>query len=69
MVGLHHRLNVLEFGQAPGVGDGQGGLVCYNSWDRKQSDTTEKLNRAQGSQHAHTMVILSIKQKTGEDVP
>ena len=24
--------------------DGQGGLVCYNSWGRKESDTTEPLN-------------------------
>ena len=28
-----------------GVGDGQGGLVCCNSWGRKESDTTERLNR------------------------
>ena len=28
----------------PGVGDGQGGLVCCNSWGRKESDTTERLN-------------------------
>ena len=28
----------------PGVGDGQGGLVCCNSWGRKESDTTEQLN-------------------------
>jgi len=27
----------------PGVGDGQGGLECYNSWGRKESDTTETL--------------------------
>ena len=26
MVGWHHRLNGHEFEQAPGVGDGQGGL-------------------------------------------
>ena len=26
------------------VGDGQGGLVCYDSWGRKESDTTERLN-------------------------
>ena len=24
--------------------DGQGGLACCNSWDRKESDTTERLN-------------------------
>ena len=28
----------------PGVGDGQGGLACCNSWGRKESDTTERLN-------------------------
>ena len=26
------------------VGDGQGGLACFDSWGRKQSDTTERLN-------------------------
>ena len=25
------------------VGDGQGGLVCCDSWGRKESDTTEQL--------------------------
>ena len=28
----------------PGVGDGQGGLACCNSWGLKESDTTERLN-------------------------
>ena len=28
MVGWHHQLNGSEFEQAPGVGDGQGGLAC-----------------------------------------
>ena len=28
----------------PGVGDGQGGLVCCNSWSHKESDMTERLN-------------------------
>ena len=28
MVGRHHRLNGREFERAPGVGDGQGGLLC-----------------------------------------
>ena len=23
------------------IGDGQGGLVCYDSWGRKDSDTIE----------------------------
>ena len=32
------------FGWTPGVRDGQGGLVCCGSWDRKESDMTERLN-------------------------
>ena len=32
------------FGWTPGVGDGQGGLVCCNSWGHKELDTTEWLN-------------------------
>ena len=40
MAGWHHRLDGHEFGWTPGVGDGQGGLACCNSWSRKESDTT-----------------------------
>ena len=44
MVGWHHRLNGHGFGWTPGVGDGQGGVVCSGSWGHKESDTTEQLN-------------------------
>ena len=44
MAGWHHQLDGHEFEQAPGVGDGQGSLACCNSWGRKESDTTERLN-------------------------
>ena len=44
MVGWHHWLDGHEFEQAPGVGDGQGSLVCCSPWDHKVSDTTEWLN-------------------------
>ena len=44
MVGWHHRLNGHEFKQAPGVGNGQGSLVCCSPWGCKESDTTEQLN-------------------------
>ena len=27
-----------------GVGDGEGGLACCDSWGRKELDTTERLN-------------------------
>ena len=39
--GWHHRLHGHEFRQTLGVGDGQGGLTCCNSWGSKESDTTE----------------------------
>ena len=44
MAGWHHWLDGREFEWTPGVGDGQGGLACCNSWGRKESDTTERLN-------------------------
>ena len=44
MAGWHHQLDGHEFEWTPGVGDGQGGLVCCYSWGRKESDTTEQLN-------------------------
>ena len=44
MAGWHHQLVGGEFEWTPGVGDGQGGLECCDSWGRKESDTTEWLN-------------------------
>ena len=44
MTGWHHRLDVHEFEWTPGAGDRQGGLVCCDSWGRKELDTTEQLN-------------------------
>ena len=44
MAGWHCQLDGHEFGQTPGVCDGQGGLACCDSWGRKESDTTERLN-------------------------
>ena len=44
MVGWHHQLDGPEFEQAPGVGDGQGRLVCCSPWDREESDTTDWLD-------------------------
>jgi len=41
MVGWHQRLSGHGFGWTPGIGDGQGGLVCCGSWGRKEWDTTE----------------------------
>ena len=45
MTGWHHRLDGRESELTQGVGDGQGGLACRNSWGRKSqtrlSDWTE----------------------------
>ena len=57
MVGWHHGLNGHEFGLTPGVGDGQGGLVCCSPWGHKESDTTERLNRTESLRS--TLVLLT----------
>ena len=44
MVGWYHPFDGHESEWTPGVGDGQGGLACCDSWGRKESDTTERLN-------------------------
>ena len=44
MARWHHWLDERESQWTPGVGDGQGGLACCDSWGRKESDTTEWLN-------------------------
>ena len=44
MVWWYHWVDGHEFEQAPGVGDGQGSLVCCSPWGYQQSDMTEWLN-------------------------
>ena len=44
MAGWHHPLDGHESEWTAGVGDGQGGLACCDSWGCKESDTTEWLN-------------------------
>ena len=44
MAGWHHWLDGRESGWTLAVGDGQEGLVCCDSWGRKESDTPERLN-------------------------
>ena len=43
MAGCHHQVDGRESEWTLGVGDGQGGLACCDSWGRKESDTTERL--------------------------
>ena len=59
MVGWHHQLNGYEFGWTPGVGDGQGDLVCCGSWGHKESDVTEWLNWTEQS----SMILNGQREK------
>ena len=56
MAWWHHWLNGRESKWTPGVGDGQGGLACCNSWGHKESDTTEWLNWTED--HMKQMYLL-----------
>ena len=42
--GITNLMDMNEFEQAPGVGDGQGSLACSSPWGCNESDTTEWLN-------------------------
>ena len=44
MAGWHHWLDGRESEWTLEVGDGQGGLVCFDSWGCKESDTIEQLS-------------------------
>ena len=55
MTGWHHWFDAHEFEWTPGVGDGQGGLACCDSWGRKASDMTEQMNWAEPiTQQSHS---------------
>ena len=58
MSGWHHQLDGRGFGWTLGVGDGQGGLACCNSWGRKESDTTERLNWTELKSHLSERLLL-----------
>ena len=62
MVGWYHQLNGHELEQAPGVGDGQGSLVCCSPWGRKESDTNEQLNWLAESNGNWLLKLESIPQ-------
>ena len=60
MAGWHHWLDGRESEWTPGVGDGQGGLVCCYSWDRRESDTTERLNWTEDATRFPTVTSVFI---------
>ena len=47
-VGWHHPLYGHESEEAPGVGDGQGCLVCCSLWYCKELNMAERLNWTEG---------------------
>ena len=61
MAGWHHRLDGHESEWTLGVGDGQGGLVCCDSWGRRvRHDWATELNwTEQGTKILHTVGQLS----------
>ena len=61
MGGCHHRLDGHEFEWTPGVGDGQGGLECCDSWGGKESDTTERLNWTELSPYIIYFSLFSLR--------
>ena len=43
MVGWHHQLDGHEFEQTFGDSEGQGSLVCCNSWGFKEWDMAQQM--------------------------
>ena len=64
MAGWHHGLDERESEWTPGVGDGQGGLACCDSWGSKESDTTDQLNWTELN---HDEKAESYVQMKGQD--
>ena len=64
MVGWHHRLNGYKFEQTPGDGEGQGSLAWCSSWDHREVDTTEQLNKRLLYLSLHRKVLNSLTWDT-----
>ena len=63
VTGWHCWLDGHESEWTLGVGDGQGGLACCDSWGCKESDTTEglkwtELNSLSLTLHKHTHTLM-----------
>ena len=69
MAGWHHWLNGCESEWTLGVGDGQGGLVCCDSWGRKESDTTEQLNWLYMLSHFSCIRLCATPQMAVHQAP
>ena len=60
MAGWHHQLDGRESVWTPGVGDGEGGLACCDSWGHKESDITQQLNNNNKSNYAFILWIFKL---------
>ena len=68
MVGWHHWFNGHEFEQTPLGDEGQGSLERCSPWDRRESDTTDELNKnnkitADGDCSQEIKRCCSLKEK------
>jgi len=61
MAGWHHRLDGHESEWTPGVGDGQGGLACCDSWRRKEKDMTEQLKWTELNWMDQNLAVRSLR--------
>ena len=57
MAGWHYQLDGHESEWTLGVGDGQGGRACCDSWGHKESYTTERLNWTENVWECKQMTI------------
>ena len=64
MVGWHHRLEGHEFEQAPGDGDGQGGLACCSPWGHKGHAQTRLSNWTTTLHNNNNSIKNNIKAST-----
>ena len=76
MAGWHHWVDGRESEWTPGVRGGQGGLVCWDSWGCKESDTTEWLNWTElnlthslRTGFSNTLCCLQIEISTKWSIP
>ena len=75
VVGWHHRLNVHEFEQALGDGEGQGSLACCSPWGHKELDMPERPNHNHNNKmkvsrsewrQIFTIWVISLHRGAGE---
>ena len=63
MAGWQHRLDGHEFEWPAGIGDGQRGLACCNSWGRKELDTAGRLNWTDKDEDMTLLNTVNSKKK------